>query len=107
MPRYWVIAPYHADKPQDWQRVWKYDLDHKLISIGWSELGDVSTFTEAELRELVDRTYKNDPPGVRTFTVRTLWEFYHTIKPGHVIVAHARRRRMTGIGSGLSVALQR
>ncbi len=32
MPRYWVIAPYHADRPQLWERVWKYDLDNGIIS---------------------------------------------------------------------------
>ncbi|MDQ2920322.1 MAG: hypothetical protein M3R52_01715 [Acidobacteriota bacterium] len=33
MPRYWVMAPYHADKPELWDRVWKYNLEHDIISI--------------------------------------------------------------------------
>ena len=36
MPRYWIIAPYHADRPEWWERVWEFDLANNLISIGWS-----------------------------------------------------------------------
>jgi hypothetical protein len=49
MPRYWVIAPYHAEEPAAWDRVWKFDLENSIISIGFSGLGDVSSLSEEQL----------------------------------------------------------
>lgn len=42
-PRYWVIAPYHADAPAVWQKVWAFDRRHGIISIGWRRFGILAT----------------------------------------------------------------
>lgn len=99
MSRYWVIAPYHADKPELWEKVWKYDLTHGIISIGWRELGDVSSLGEDHLSNLIDQTYtKNSPVGNKR-TLRMLWNFYHSIKPGDIIVARQGLKKIAAIGT--------
>jgi restriction system protein len=50
MPRYWVIAPVERKPPGLFDKVWKFDLENNLISIGWSCPGDVSQMS----REAVD-----------------------------------------------------
>ena len=57
MSRFWVIAPYHADRPDVWKKVWRYDIEHAVISIGSHAVGDVSSLAEDELLELIARTY--------------------------------------------------
>jgi restriction system protein len=99
MPRYWVIAPYHADRPELWEKVWKYDLEHGIISIGWTRLGDVSSLTEEQLSELVDRTYSDKSPIARKGYCRVFWNFYHSIKPGDVVIARQGVKKIAGIGT--------
>ncbi len=99
MQRYWVIAPYHADKPEVWQRVWDYDVSHNVISIGWHQLGNVSSLTEEELKERIDQVFHNDPPSVRTLYRRMLRDFYHSIKIGDVVVARRGRKKIAAIGT--------
>ena len=72
MPRYWVIAPYHADRPELWEKVWQWDLQHNIISVGWSEVGDVSSLSENQLSELVNRTYADKSPVAKKFYCRML-----------------------------------
>jgi hypothetical protein len=55
--RYWVIAPFNSKKTDIWDKVWPYDLENGIISIGWGEIGDASKFNEEELREEVEKVY--------------------------------------------------
>jgi len=98
-PRYWVIAPYHADRPELWERVWQFDLDHGLISIGWSRLGDVSQLSYDELKEAVERSYPAAPLPARRMYARMLWDFYHEIKPGDVVIARRGTKRLAAVGT--------
>jgi 5-methylcytosine-specific restriction protein B len=99
MPRFWVIAPYHADKPELWERVWKYDLAHSLISIGWNELGDVSSLGASQLSELIDRTYADAAPAAKKLYYRMLWDFYHSIKPGDIVIARRGTKKIAALGT--------
>lgn len=99
MPNYWVIAPQNYTRPGRWEKVWRYDLEHGVISVGWHRLGDLSSLSEAQLREQVDSAYKDKPPQKRTYLARTLWDFYHTIKAGDVVIARAGRKKIAGIGT--------
>ncbi len=47
---YWVIAPYSADPPEQWEQVWEFDLANNIISVGWTQLGDISSLNEEGLR---------------------------------------------------------
>lgn len=98
MPRYWVIAPYHSDQPEIWQRVWQFDLDNGLISIGWRELGDISEYSEEELRAAIKRTYPNGSAGNKTKIFNMLWDFYHSIQEGDIVIARRGRKKIAAIG---------
>jgi len=99
MPQYWVVAPYHADRPELWEKVWQFDLDHGLISIGWSKLGDVSQLNLDELKEAVERTYPEAAVSARRMYVRMLWDFYHKIQPGDIVVARRGTKRLAAVGT--------
>ena len=69
MSRYWVIAPYDSTKPQLWEKVWQYDINNKVISIGWKDLGNISNLNEKELLILINETYPQMNQGVKTFSI--------------------------------------
>ncbi len=62
MPRYWVIAPVESKPPELFDKVWQFDLANNVISIGWSELGDVSKLSREELQRAVALKYPDKPP---------------------------------------------
>lgn len=96
---YWVIAPFTAEEPEMFRRVWKFDLENNLISIGWSDLGDISALDKARLRSLIDKTYPNDPAGARGQACAMLWKFYHSIKLGDIIVARQGTKKIVAVGT--------
>jgi restriction system protein len=99
VPRYWVIAPYHAEDPEVWERVWEFDLRNGLISIGWPELDEVSRLGDAELRAAIERAYPEARAGVKTQWVNMIWAFYHTIQPGDVVIARRGTKKVAGVGT--------
>ena len=99
MLRYWVIAPFSAEEPERWEKVWKYDLDYSIISIGWNKLGDVSSLSERQLSELVDRTFPDKTPGSKRFICRVFRDFYHSIKPGDMVIARRGLKNIAAIGT--------
>lgn len=99
MPAYWIIAPYHADKPELWDQVWNYDLAHNLISIGWGELGDASSLDEDQLKKRIEMTYPDTAPNAKTLHRRMYRDFYHSINVGDVIIARRGRKVIAGIGT--------
>jgi hypothetical protein len=99
MPRFWLIAPFHADIPELWEKIWAFDLKQGVMSIGWRELPNISSLEYDELSELVGRTYPNYRPATRTLVCRMLHNFYHEIKPGDVIIARQGRKIIAAIGT--------
>lgn len=97
MPRYWVIAPYHADRPEWWERIWEFDLARNLISIGWSKLGDISSLDEQGLRAAIERTYPES--AAKRLVFNMLWNFYHSIEPGDIIVARRGTKKIAAVGT--------
>jgi restriction system protein len=95
MPRYWVIAPVESKDSQRFNNVWQFDLDNKLISIGWSELGDISKMSREALSEAVVKAY---PDGARGLIVNMLWAFYHEIVPGDFVIARRGRKILEAVG---------
>jgi hypothetical protein len=99
--RYWVIAPYSAEDPETYDRVWEFDLANNLISIGWSALGDIASLDEQKLRAAIDAAYP-DPETTaqgRASYFGMLWNFYHEIKPGDIVIARCGRKRIAGVGT--------
>ena len=101
MPRYWIIAPYEysSKDSEKWERVWQYDLDNGLISIGYSRPGNISGYNESELRAAIESTYNDDKPGKKTSIFTMLWAFYHDIQPGDIIIARRGRKKIAAKGT--------
>lgn len=95
MARYWVIAPYDSTETRVFQRVWKYDLENRVIAIGWKDLGDVSQMTEPELRETIRKVY---PEGDEESIFGCVWRVYHEISQGDTVIARRGRMKMLGEG---------
>jgi restriction system protein len=93
-----VIAPYHADQPEDWQRVWDFDLQNGIISIGWRELGDVSKLSKQELSAAIQDAYPDKPANIQSLYTNMIWSFYHEVKPGDVIIARKGIKCLAAVG---------
>ena len=65
MPRYWVIAPFESKPPEDFDKVWQFDVANRVVSIGWSKLGDVSKMSREELFDALASTYPEKPVTTR------------------------------------------
>ena len=105
MPRYWVMAPVES-KPADlFDKVWQLDLAQNVISIGWKELGDVSSMTRDELAEMVAKTYPDKPSQTKGLYTNMLWTFYHEMLPGDYVIARRGRKTLAGIGKIIGPAV--
>jgi restriction system protein len=98
MPHYWVIAPYALENPETFEKVWQFDLANSLISIGWSQAGDVSKMSRDELSRTVAATWPEVRPGTRGLYCNMLWSFYHEIVPGDIVLARRGRKVLAGVG---------
>jgi predicted Mrr-cat superfamily restriction endonuclease len=98
MPRYWVIAPAES-KPLDiFDKVWQYDLANDFISIGWTELGDVSKMDREDISKAVTATYQDKPPQTKSLYTNMIWAFYHEINPGDFVIARRGRKTIAAVG---------
>ena len=98
MTRYWVIAPVEAKDPEQFDKVWQFDLANNLISIGWTALGDVSKMTREELNAAFASTYPDKPPGTRGLCTRMIWDFYHEISSGDIVIARRGLKTLVAVG---------
>ena len=96
MPNYWVIAPVESKDAQLFDKVWQFDLENDLISIGWSELGDISKMSREALFEAVAKTFPDRATGLIT---NMLWAFYHKISPGDFVIARRGRKILVAVGN--------
>ena len=91
--RYWVISPYDYTHRETWEKVWQFDLENQIISVGWRELGDISAYDEVQLKEAYIREYGN------TLGFNQIKNFYHSIKIGDVIIARRGLKSIAAIGT--------
>jgi restriction system protein len=105
MSRYWVIAPFESNPPDAFDRVWQFDLANNLVSIGWSELGDISNVSREKLGADVATRYSDKPRGTQALYANMLWNFYHEIAPGDVVVARRGRKALAALGKVTQRAL--
>jgi hypothetical protein len=103
MPHYWVIAPF-SNKRSEFGKVWAFDLANGIISIGFTELPDVSQLSKKELRQSIRRDLKGRSTRTKNYYFQSLWDFYHSIKPGHIIVARRGVKRILAIGAVIRAA---
>ncbi|MGA7195347.1 MAG: PDDEXK nuclease domain-containing protein [Anaerolineales bacterium] len=93
MIRYWIIAPFDSTLQEIWEKVWQFDLNNNIISIGWREIGDVSSLGESELRTIFQETYGH------TKSFNMVWNFYHNIQVGDIVIARRGRKKIAAIGT--------
>lgn len=103
MPRYWLIAPVESKPKELFQKVWQFDLARGLISIGWSDLGDVSKMSNEELAGAVASRYPEKPPQTRALLTNMLWAFHHEISPGDYVLARRGRKVLAAVGRVLAL----
>jgi restriction system protein len=97
MPRYWVIAPVESKFPE-FDKVWQFDVANNLISIGWSQLGDISKMSREAVSNAVVAEYPDKPPPTRGLIVNMLWAFYHEIGLGDFVIARRGRKTLAAAG---------
>ena len=105
MPRHWIIAPIESYPPDQFDKVWQFDLANNLISIGWGELGDVSKMSRQELGEAVASSYPEKPPGTKGLLTNMIWAFYHDIGPGDFVIARRGRKVLAAVGKVTEAAV--
>jgi len=60
------------------------------------KLGDISSLDETALLSAIERTYPNSP---RRQLFNMLWNFYHSIKPGDIIIARRGTKKIASVGT--------
>ncbi len=98
MPRYWIIAPVESKQPELFDRVWQFDLENNLISIGWNEVGDVSKMSRDTLSKMVGAAYPDKPNSTKGLICNMLWAFWREIAPGDFVIARRGRTVLTAVG---------
>jgi restriction system protein len=97
-PRYWVIAPTGVNPPEQFDKVWQFDLANHCISIGWEALGDASRMTRDELSVFVASKYSDNTRAGQTGRTKWYWAFYHEIGPGDFVLARRGRKILEAVG---------
>ena len=93
MPKNWVMAPLEHNPRQEFNRVWEYDRQNGVISIGWSMGGFKSP---EELQRKYARNAGIEGWGKRGLSM--LKKFWYEIKPGDRIIARAGRSQIVDVG---------
>ena len=69
------------------------------ISIGWAELGDISTMDRQTLSGVVASKYQSSPPGTKGLVANMLWNFNNEIRPGDIVIARKGRKLLAAVGT--------
>lgn len=89
---------FHSGDIEAWEAIWNFDLRNNVISIGGSELGDVSSMEEDELTRSLRATLPKYTAGAAKTAARMIRKFYHTIAVGDVVIARFGRNVIAGVG---------
>lgn len=98
MRRIWVIAPAPSEEVNIFEKAWEYDLKNNVIAIGWGKLGDISSFTEEQLKVKIEQSYPEYKQGQKTWSFNSLWNFWHNIQIDDIVIARKGRKRIAAIG---------
>jgi restriction system protein len=98
MSRYWVIAPYSATSPDEFDAIWSHDLEQGIISIGWEAVGSIDEKTLEEVNSLVREVYPDYSESQATRIANMLWQFHNEVMPGDIVVARRGRSVIAAVG---------
>lgn len=96
---HWVVAPYHYDYPDIWQKVWALNELDGFISLGWRGMRDVSTLTKPQIKSRFASKYPDAKQRQINSDSSMLFKFYNEIELGDTIVARAGRKSIAAIGT--------
>lgn len=99
MTRYWLIAPFSSQNQQMYENVWRHDLENGRISIGWHEVGDITGLNKESVAERVSIIYPGKPLATRSLYTNMIWNFFHAVQPGDIILARKGRKILAGVGT--------
>lgn len=60
--------------------MWEFDLANNVISIGWTELGDVSEMDKDALAQGVAAAYPKNTPAAKSLIANMLWSTERLIR---------------------------
>ncbi len=85
---YWKIAP--------GSNAWNWDACREggFITMGWDELGDLTSLDRAEFAQRLQAHPELKPAGLEQ-----LWKFAHEVKEGDRIIANRGKTEIVGIGT--------
>lgn len=98
MAKYWVISPHNYAKPELWEKAWQYDLTNGTIAIGWRELGDTSSLNIEQLEKAIEDLWPNEKPGTKAYSLNAVWNFWHEIQIGDIVIAKKGAKQLAAIG---------
>lgn len=90
--RYWIYSPGEGAS------LWDDCYSGGRMSIGWSEIGDLSAYnTKDEMKDAMKETI--NPTSSFMMAAHATWQFVHDMKPGDVVFA--KKGMYTLIGRGI------
>lgn len=88
---YWLYAPGEG------AGMWNEFFDRGVMGLGWSELGDLSSYdTKEEMRLKLQEVCGSDTS--QRNSAHAVWQFVHDVKPGDVVFVKRGRTEILGRG---------
>jgi hypothetical protein len=81
-----------------YEKVWQFDLENNLISIGWARFGDVSKMSRESLDDAVADAYPDKTNSAKSAVGNMIWDFWHDISPGDFVIARRGRTVLAAVG---------
>ena len=104
MTKYWAIAPYERRYITQWENVWRWNLQNGHITLGWGIGRDPSLLSEEALLKAVRKHKADRSQRSQEIIHRMIWNFYHEIKQGHIVIARRGLSEVAAIGTVRKIA---
>lgn len=104
MTRYWVISPEDSRETEIFNTALDFDLSNNTIAIGWEELGDVTKLSKEELDIKYRKINIQESKQVQTKNINIIWNFFHEIQEGDVIISRRGRNKILSTGKVIGPA---
>lgn len=98
MANIWVISPFSHEYPDEWERVWQFDLEHGIVSLGFRRLGDCS---QLDVDAIIKRHFTAYPDwdGRESSDAHQIARFYSEIQRDDVVLARRGTKVLAAIGT--------
>lgn len=87
--KFWIYAP--GENASEWERFYK----EGIMGIGWDDIGDLSQFkSKSEIQKELQKHNK----GSQVNNAKALWDFYHEMKIGDIVLVRSGTKKFIGRG---------